>query len=341
MKRDCMKRDRMKRDPMATRAYEDALYVKRVVADLLLWPRVRPITPPFTALDWLSKHLVGVGVSNPAHPVLQFYVKSTIPERFKCFLTLPRFVRDIIKHVPFQILETGPFRLTGGAPAPAGPAQAPLQSGASIRLGSGPLGTLCAFVKIGGQDHLVSCSHVLNGTISQAVQLSGHVVANLSQKVDLLPAAPGTAAKADCARALLATGLTPVLGLPHGLGNLTSATPTPPIYGNAVRSAGRHATTGRVDATSADLILEFAKIEAGFEDQILIRGDSGPFAYPGDSGSLVVDVSQTGQTLPLGMAFATNDTSGLVGGSPTYDFTAICPLQAVLDSLGGGATLMF
>lgn len=61
-----------------------------------------------------------------------------------------------------------------------------------------------------------------------------------------------------------------------------------------------------------------------FEPVFLIRGDTGPFSLPGDSGSLVVTQESDGKRAAVGLVFA--------GREP--DTSYMLPLRPIIDGFG-------
>jgi hypothetical protein len=310
--------------------FEDVVMARDTVASLLRRPFGQLSLPTVPqAMDWLSQNLAAIGVGGVEGTILTFYLKMEKPDWFK----IPDVLKPVLNVVPFDFVTTGPFRPAAGPAAGAGAA---LTIGSPIRLGAQPDGTLCVFVQVNGDVHLVSCSHVLNGMLNASVKSHNQEVATLSQIVPIQSASPAPN-QVDCARAKLDAGVNPILDLPNGLGRLASASPVAAVKGNAVKRASRNGASGTIQDIAARVQMEAAGIEATFENQILIKGDQGPFAQAGDSGSLVVDV-QSGGPKALGMAFAANDGNGLVT-TESGAWAAVCPMQAVLDALGN-ATLI-
>ncbi len=101
--------------------------------------------------------------------------------------------------------------------------------------------------------------------------------------------------------------------------------PTSPYLGLNVMKFGRTSemTYGFIEAINAAVLVTYGSQTARFIGQIFIRGHSGDFSSPGDSGSLVVASGGSRTRRPVGLVFASG--SG---------FTAANPISDVLSQVG-------
>jgi hypothetical protein len=103
-------------------------------------------------------------------------------------------------------------------------------------------------------------------------------------------------------------------------------TPTACTLGMTVLKNGgsTEATIGIITDLGANIAVPYEPFPAGAEmnDQVAIRGISGPFSMPGDSGSLIV-TNATKQ--PVALLFA---------GSSDNSITFANPINAVVAALG-------
>jgi hypothetical protein len=126
----------------------------------------------------------------------------------------------------------------------------------------------------------------------------------------------------DCAAAELIEGMRyvpgwyPRIGVLQGYCDIEYAT-------ERVRKVGRTTgyTEGRITATELDnVVVDMDSFLARFDDQVEVKGTSGPFSQGGDSGSLIIDDDDYG----VGLLFA---------GSTSPALTFANQLTNVLDLL--------
>jgi S1-C subfamily serine protease len=256
-------------------------------------------------------NVVGVGVGRKitkgrltARPCVRIYVEhkvdhAVVPRDF----LLPSSIGD----VETDIIETGPLRALGRAPAGRGRLR-PVRPGCSIGFRfaddeSGDLmaGTLGAIVEADGARYLLSNNHVLAnenrlpvGTpIFQPGLLDGgnataDRIATLSRFV---PLATDGANAVDCALAAVDDPDAVRATVLPRIGRIAGGDPVDAALDMRVEKTGRATgyTTGTVRDVSATVTVQFDLGRLVFEDQVLINGDGGQFCDGGDSGSLVVD----------------------------------------------------
>lgn len=104
----------------------------------------------------------------------------------------------------------------------------------------------------------------------------------------------------------------------HSIGQIAASSKLGALH-MSVRKRGRTTfhTVGVITDISADFVIRYGNQFASFEDQISIAGVQGPFAQPGDSGSLIVD------------AVTREPVALLFGGSSTRTFAS--PIDQILE----------
>jgi hypothetical protein len=270
--------------------------------------------------------------------LLLFVRRKFFPEEIKQSHQLPSEVFGI----PTQVIETGSFQLF--APRTANPRERwhPHAPGCSIGPAKLPrkipiVGTFGAVVRGRGNPQrisLLSAAHVL--TDCEVAYRAGSPIfqPGLLDCFDSSNPQPigqlGTcklwaqqngvtldAAIADLSNPAGATNHIPLIGHVGKVGTLTVETP--------VEKFGRTTahTRGIVLATDVDIDIPVQSGTIHFLGQTLVQGMLSTFAYPGDSGALVV-ASEMKSAVGL-----------LVGGSELYSghFTVVTPIQPILDAL--------
>lgn len=265
---------------------------------------------PYTVSAHPAHNVVGVGVGHKitkrrttSRLCVRLYVERKIDRAVvPPDLLLPRRIGD----VETDVIETGPLRALAGL---AGRRRLrPVRPGCSIGFqfpdsdaGALMAGTLGAVVEADGVRFLLSNNHVLanenrlppGSPIFQPGLLDGgdpgaDRIATLTRFVALAADAPNAV---DCALAAVAEpdAVRPTV-LPR-VGRLADREPIDAALDMLVEKTGRATgyTTGKVFDVSATVTVQFDIGRLVFEDQALIRADSGPFCDGGDSGSLVVD----------------------------------------------------
>ena len=104
---------------------------------------------------------------------------------------------------------------------------------------------------------------------------------------------------------------------------------TPPVVGLNVMKFGRTTsmTHGYIDAINAAVIVSYSNQQTRFIGQIFIKGNSGDFSLPGDSGSLVVASGGNKERQPVGLIFASG--SGITAANPISD--VLSQVGSVID----------
>jgi hypothetical protein len=265
-------------------------------------------------------------------PAVRLYVIRKLDRRL---IRPENILPSHIDNVETDVIETGKFR----AQVPlARKHRRPAQPGCSVGFQlPAPhddlimAGTFGALVERGTSRFVLSNNHVLAAEnqlpIGSAIYQPGlldqgdpatDAIARLSQFVPLIASADN---RVDCAIAEL---IDPSFGKARVIskvGKLSSDQPFDAIEGIRVEKVGRGTgyTTGTVFDVSATITLDYELGELKFMDQILIRGESGPFSEYGDSGAVVVEMD-SGQATGL-----------LIGGSTEY--SVVNHLDDVLTQL--------
>jgi hypothetical protein len=297
----------------------------QAIADLLAESAARP--PPVWAVRaHLNHNVVGVGIGRKIkrgrllkRPCVRIYVERKIA---RDALPSRAILPDAISGIETDVIETGRFRAhANGAQKRLRPARPGCSIGFQFpdpTLGDLMAGTLGAVVEADGRRYILSNNHVLAnenalpiGTpIFQPGLLDGGKVASdsiakLARFIPLDPAAHNTV---DCAIALFDDDAMAQGAILPKVGKLKTPDPIDAVEGMAVEKTGRATgyTTGSVFDVSATITVQFDLGLLTFADQVLIRGDGGPFSDGGDSGALVVD-QKSGRATGL-----------LIGGVPQF-----------------------
>jgi hypothetical protein len=309
--------------------------------DLVLNPPASVVNKHLPSGHWLARNFLGVGIGwkitkgqiQEGERVLRIYVRAKIHPDLLGPFHVDKLLKGQTNGVPTDVVELGCFR---GMAGPAGPTIR-LGVGADVQLaGSSAHGTLCAFVQADNDIHLLSCSHVLDGhqRTGQAVLSQGVVVARLSKQDSLLPEGIASG-QIDCARATVLRAVNRSYDLPHGMGRLSSAIPIPAHLGMAVQKVGRDVSDGVVVDTDADIRVDFNAVTTVLKHQILVRGRQPLFAFPGDSGSMVItDNGSERRAIGMLCAAGGGPNTAMVVSEIQPNWAAVSPMQDVLDRLG-------
>ena len=194
---------------------------------------------------------------------------------------------------------------------------------------AGTLGCLVEKNGIQGQPYLLSNNHVLancnqaapGDPILEPGKLDGGSafppIAQLASWQALQFGGPINQVDAAIAQVSKPADVTPDI---LSIGRVAQPTMSAMLY-QSVRKQGRTTqhTVGVILDLSADVPALYGTQKAYFEDQLAIHGVGGPFALPGDSGSLIVDAVSL---RPVALLFA--------GGN---DVTFGTPIDTVLSAL--------
>jgi hypothetical protein len=284
-----------------------------------------------------EKNVIGVGVGRKIrggraleYKAIHIYVvhklpKHAVPKKHR----IPRQIAG----VDTDVIETGRFR---AASAPTRPAQSGCSIGASLPTQStfGTFGAVVHLTDNATDRYILSCNHVLSnwgqfpgGTpIRQPANIDGgsanETIATLFAVHPLRRDRPNEV-DAGIAGPVGVNAVNPQVLPPVGP---IGPNPIAAAEGMAVEKVGRTTghTRGKVLSVSAHLDVDTGDPDLGiytFQNQILVEGDSGPFAALGDSGALVVD---TTSRQPTGLLCATSDTTSM---------TILCHIETVLSLL--------
>ena len=248
--------------------------------------------------------------------VIRIYVKNKKP---KSDTAEGQIIPDNLDGIPIDIVEIGELKLLQSSdpvPIPTSSFR-PLVGGISISRNSSPpeAGTLGYFVKdADGLWYVLSCQHVLGSEPDMPIIQPGGLdngshphdeVARVSRAIN------NDSIDAAIAR-IHSNAISTMNGLPSpiGIGEATEHM--------SIAKSGR--TTKVTQGEVIDESFNFRMDGKRYHDQIAIKSKTGtPFAYPGDSGSLIMD-EKTNQA--VGLIFAGNASVAVAN-----------PITAVLDAL--------
>lgn len=299
----------------------------------------------FAASSHPDDNLVGIGIGYKirngkptAKRCVRFYVERKIG---KTAMSSNYMLPSEIKGVITDVIETGRFRPLPAAVPREQRRLRPARPGCSIGFQfSGDqarfvmAGTFGAVVEAAGPRYILSNNHVLanenvlpiGSPIFQPGLLdhgdpNSDQVATLTRFVTLRSGQPNAM---DCAIAEILNPRTVSATFLPKVGRLRSPQPIAVTENMRVAKIGRTTgyTTGVVFDLSADVKIEYDLGVLTFQDQILIRGNSGMFSDRGDSGSVIVDRTTR------------RATALLFAGSASH--TIANPLVGVLAQLGVG-----
>jgi hypothetical protein len=204
-----------------------------------------------------------------------------------------------------DVIETGRFRALPARRLITRTRLRPIQAGSSVGFQfTGPMsqhvmaGTFGAVVQAGGSRHILSNNHVLanenqlplGSPIFQPGLLDGgdpatDRVAALARFVPIQTGATSEN-RVDAAIARIVDEIESNPTLLPKVGKLASAQPIAARLGLKVEKVGRTTgyTIGEVTDIAADVNVDYDAGNAVFVDQVLVRGDRGPFSDQGDCG---------------------------------------------------------
>lgn len=305
----------------------DCLKAKdQAIREHYLRPAGDPPPPP--------RKVIGVGIAgtDPDGLSLRLYVQRG---------STPAPIPDAYDNAPTTVIETRRFvsfaSSTYRVRAAPGVKAAP---GATISLDSqqpnidpNALGTLGAVVDFGDRRYILGSNHVMavNGRVADDTRIiyrppdrfiddpRKYILAKMKAYVPLVPG-DDKRNQVDCALAEVgqADRDKVVAEFPRKLVKYPDI--VTPLRGMKVgRVDESDNATGVIEDAHLRVRIDYRFGTFDFDDMLLIKGDQGPFAKPGDSGALVFDA-------------ATNKATAIVvGGSQEY--TIACPLQKCLDQL--------
>lgn len=328
-------------------------------------PGARPTEP--------HRNVVGIGVG-PNHKkknkVTEESVRIYVERRIDPETDIPpdHVLSKNIEGLQTDIIETGRFRC-GAMPVRA--TDQTIQPGRSCgvkfgRCGDGATGTIGAIVSKGDKRYILSSAHVLaraNGFLLGAPILCpgpvdlpllanevGHdmkqmknMAMPLPEETDFqrarlagfVPLSLDEANEIDAAIAeITSTSVTPVI---LGIGKLDRPTPYPAAPDMPVRKMGigTKLTKGTVRQIDARLRVDFPLGPMLFDHQILIEGDkTNPFAWEGDSGSLVVTELTSGRRERVAVAMVVGFALPEATAAPPTSYCVATDLARVLNELG-------
>ena len=284
-----------------------------------------------------------IGVDTTGNPLLTVYVDRDATNAAAAVTNFPRELRGIA--VRAELVD--PIRAMGYTWEQTPPIELGTSGGWTYDLANGYCcgGTLGAVVSIGGVQHILSNSHVLegdtvtggNGRIAQTgdpiiqpglvdaecASYNAQTVATLVKKNSL------TLSNTDCAIGKVVPGKVHTDGAILGIG-IPSKTTLAAFLSQKVKKSGR--TTGTTHSSvvglNATVKVTYTKECGGaiwyktFTGQIVVSNPSYAFLNSGDSGSLMVQDIAT-YPRPIGLLFAGNSTQAFAN-----------PIASVLSFLG-------
>jgi hypothetical protein len=283
-----------------------------------------------------ARNVVGVGIGrklqggNPAELSVRFYVErkirplEAIDERFRIPSMFPG-------GIPSDVIETRRFMSFDSEVAPGANIGVDYSApNVSSALG----GTLTAIVKVGDIWYALGSNHVMavNGRVPLLRRIlfkppqkfiddpDKYIFARVAAWVPLRPEGPGydpaQPNTVDCALAVIenpqgVTGAFPSKVVDH------TDIADPEAGDEVIRVDDQEEVKGTIEQVGARVRIAYGFGTFDFDDMVLIKGCTGPFASPGDSGALVVKNGK-----PCAM---------IVGGSQNY--AVACKLSNVRDGL--------
>lgn len=206
----------------------------------------------------------------------------------------------------------------------------PVPIGVSVGHVDVTAGTIGCRTFAGCHTYMLSNAHVVananNGQPGDAVIQPGiydggvhpdDLIGTLSYAV---PIEMGTAANNRVDAAIISTSAARVgkATPPSGYGVPKTRTASPVIGLNVMKFGRTTAMTyGYIDAINASVLVNYDGVQARFIGQIFMKGNSGDFSQPGDSGSLVVASGGSRERRPVGLIFASG--SGITAANPISD----------------------
>ena len=278
---------------------------------------LRVTTPPpqfraFAASSHPNHNVVGIGIGYKitqgkltTQRCIRIYVDHKIA---KTAMPKDCVLPPHIKGVPTDVIETGRFYPLPTVIPKEQRRLRPAKPGCSIGFQfTGPqagfvmAGTFGAVVEADGTRYILSNNHVLANTnalsIGSPIFQPGLLdngnpqqdqIATLTRFVALISEQPNSL---DCAIAEILDPKSVRASFLPKVGRLQHPEPIAATENMRVEKVGRTTgyTTGTVFDVSADVKIEYDLGMLTFQDQILVRGSTGPFSDQGDSGSVIVD----------------------------------------------------
>jgi hypothetical protein len=274
------------------------------------------------------RRVIGVGIAgkDPDGLSLRFYVQSG---------STPAPIPDVYYNTPTTVIETRRFVSFASSTyrVRAAPGATISLDSKQPNIDSNALGTLGAVVDFGNRRYILGSNHVMavNGRVAEGTRIiyrppdrfiddpRKYILARVKAYVPLVPG-DDKRNQVDCALAEVeqADRDKVIAEFPRKLVKYSDI--VPPLRGMKVgRVDEKDSATGVIEDTHLRVRIDYRFGTFDFENMMLIKGDQGQFAKPGDSGALVFDT-------------ATNRATAIVvGGSQEY--TIACPLQKCLDQL--------
>jgi hypothetical protein len=299
---------------------------KQAVRDYLRGPYRTYNAPPS-----LGRNVIGIGIGHKNDDPLtalcvQCYVErkldpGAVPEGF--------MIKKTLGSVQTDVIETG--RFVAFQDAPLEPKAAP---GSSIGLDyTAPnvdptvIGTLGGFVKIDDDYYVLGSNHVMmaNGRVPKDKPIifkipntfGQRVFASTTVYVPLVQAGPNDPNHVDCALAKVENPELVATQFPDWIVYSDPVEPEPQMRVSKVDNTDN--ATGVVRSVNVHMRIDYRFGTYDFDDLVLIEGDYGQFALPGDSGAIVVDRDSK------------KATALVIGGSSKY--TIACPLTTAFKEL--------
>jgi hypothetical protein len=302
----------------------------QAVRDYLRGPYKTYKAPP-----GLGRNVIGVGIGHKnydpdpkAELCVHCYVErkldpGAIPEGFLIKKTLGGVLTDVI--------ETGRFVAFQGDNVAA--------PGSSIGLNYlAPnvdptiTGTLGGFVKIGPTLYVLGSNHAMmvNGRVPAGTRIlfkppdqfiddpNRYVFARTTAYVPLIQAGPNYPNNVDCALAEVENPDLVETQFPNQIVEFGDPV-DPEAHMQVSRVDATDPATGVITGVNVHMPIDYRFGTYDFDDLVLIEGDNGQFAKPGDSGAILVD------------QVTHKATALVIGGSSKY--TIACPLATVFREL--------
>jgi hypothetical protein len=191
-------------------------------------------------------------------------------------------------------------------------------------------GTLSAFVKINGDYYVLGSNHTM--MVNGRVPAGKEILFKLKDKFTdpkkqvfatadvFVPLSQNNLNYVDCALAKVDKKDRKRIKIQFPERIVTSGNPIPPEVGMEVtRIDDTERATGVITSVTAYTPIDYRFGTYKFDDLVKIQGKDGPFAKPGDSGALLVDLKTK------------RPTAIVIGGSSR--FTIACSLETALTEL--------
>jgi hypothetical protein len=286
----------------------------------------------YKAPPGLGRNVIGIGIGHKNDDpktdlCVHCYVErkldpGAVPEGF--------LIKKTLGSVQTDVIETG--RFVAFQDAAAEPKASP---GSSIGLDyMAPnvdptiIGTLGGFVKINDDYYVLGSNHAMmaNGRVPKGTPITfkipntfgQRVFASTAVHVPLVQAGPNYPNHVDCALAKVENSELVETQFPDRIVDYSNPI-DPETQMKVSRVDQSDKATGVITGVNVHMRIDYRFGTYDFDDLVLIEGDYGQFAVPGDSGALVVDQ-------------ATKKATALViGGSSKY--TIACPIATAFREL--------